>query len=218
MFTGLIEDLGTVRQKRRSGEDVTLTVETKIPAAELTLGESIAVNGVCLTVRSFDNSSFTVDASVETMTRTALSEVRVGDRVHLERALRVGDRLGGHFVQGHVDSVGEVDEVTSDGSSWQVWILLEEGILDEVVEKGSITVDGVSLTINELDGRRCRLTIIPFTSDETRLTEYRRGRRVNIETDVIAKHVKRLLTMGGGTHRKGTADLLAQFGYLKQQS
>jgi riboflavin synthase len=156
-------------------------------------------------------SSFTADASSETMRLTALGAIRAGERVHLERALRVGDRLGGHFVQGHVDGKGRIARSTRAGRSWDIWVDVDSDLLCEVVPKGSITVDGVSLTVNELSESGFRLTIVPHTETGTLLAEYRPGRLVNIETDVIGKYVRRLLGLG-------TADVshvLKRFGYTE---
>lgn len=211
MFTGLIEDIGTVLRKTRSGVDVTLELGTNLPLEDVVLGESIAVNGCCLTVTSMSDSSFTADASSETMRLTGLGQLEAGSRVHLERALRVGDRLGGHFVQGHVDGTGRVARTSRSGRAWEIWIDMEERLLREVVPKGSITVDGVSLTVNELSDSGFRLTIVPHTETATLLTEYRPGHKVNIETDVIGKYVRRLLGLGGD----GVAEVLKQFGYTE---
>ena len=213
MFTGLIEDIGTLRSRNRRGDDVTLAITTSIDTGELVLGESIAVNGCCLTVTSILSDGFTVDASGETLARTSIADVGVGDRVHLERAMKLGDRLGGHIVQGHVDGVGRLERVIDDGRAWQVYISIPPQLLPEVVEKGSIAVDGVSLTVNELTSTGCRLTIIPFTADETLLTRKSPGSPLNIETDIIGKHVRRLMGLDP-TSGTTTASLLERYGYL----
>ena len=192
-----------------------LRIETSIPTNELTLGESIAVNGVCLTVTSFDATSWTADASVETLARTALGQLSVGDSVHLERAVAVGDRLGGHIVQGHVDGTGKLTKKTTEGRATHLRVRLEDHLLDEVVEKGSIAVDGVSLTVNDVQRNEVLLTIVPFTENKTLLTQYSPGHLVNIETDIIGKYVKRLLGMGDGRSRVG--DLLVQYGYMAKE-
>lgn len=214
MFTGLIEDIGTLRARNRRGSDETLIIETAIPTAELELGESIAVNGCCLTVTTYDSDSFQVDASVETLALTSIAKLKVGDRVHLERAMKVGGRLGGHIVQGHVDGVGTVERIIDEGRAWQLYVTIPEPLRPEVVSKGSIAVDGVSLTVNELTARGCRLTIIPFTESETLLIRKAVGDPVNIETDVIGKYVRHLLK--GGPAHDTTAELLARYGYLSE--
>jgi riboflavin synthase len=209
MFTGLIEDIGVLRASRRRGEDVELTVATAIPTAELSLGESIAVNGACLTVTQITDGTFSADASIETMRGTALSELKPGGQVHLERALPLGGRLGGHLVQGHVDGVGRVTRVAPLGKAWDVFIEPSAELLADLVPKGSIAVDGVSLTINSLTDTQFRLTIVPHTEHTTLLTRYPVGRRVNLETDIIGKYVKRYL----GGHSSGMDDLLSRYGY-----
>lgn len=216
MFTGLVEDIGVLRSRTRRGEEESLVIDTRIPTSELILGESIAVNGCCLTVTAFDATSFSVDASSETMRLTSLRTVRVGDGVHLERAMKLGGRLGGHLVQGHVDGVGTVERIQKDGRSWNVYITIPANLRPEVVAKGSITVDGVSLTVNELTPKGCRLTIIPFTGDETLLIKRHVGDPVNIETDVIGKYVRHLMNYGGQTPVSGTEALLRQYGYMSE--
>lgn len=213
MFTGLIEDRGRVVSSRRTGSDIRLELRTALPTAEIRLGDSIAVNGVCLTATATTADTFSADVSVETVERTALSGLQPGSPVHLERAVKVGDRLDGHIVQGHVDAVGTVVRNERDGKSWQLWIDVPPAIHPEICEKGSIAVDGVSLTVNELTPNGFRLTIVPFTSDKTMLAEYRAGRSVNIETDVIGKYVRRLLQ--GSAPRVGPVEsMLQRFGYL----
>ena len=212
MFTGLIEDIGKISQRQRTGNDVTFEFQTAIPTAELALGESIAVNGVCLTVTRIGDATFRADASVETMQRSALGQLAVGDDVHLERAMAVGDRLGGHIVQGHVDGVGRIASSRPDGRAFQIELELPAEIRDELVEKGSICVDGVSMTVNELTARGCRLTVVPFTELKTLLVKYSPGRELNIETDIIGKYVRRFLGLSGGPG-EGVAELLEKYGY-----
>lgn len=216
MFTGLVEDIGTLRSRTRRGEEESLVIATKIPTAELELGESIAVNGCCLTVTEIGADSFSVDASSETMRLTSLGAVKVGGRVHLERATKVGGRLGGHIMQGHVDGVGKLERVVQDGRSWQLYIQIPAALQPEVVAKGSIAVDGVSLTVNELTPKGCRLTIIPFTGDETLLIERRVGDSLNIETDIIGKYVRHLMQRGGQPLENGTEALLRRTGFLSE--
>lgn len=222
MFTGLVEDIGILRSRTRRGEEESLVIETRIPTNELILGESIAVNGCCLTVTAFDRNTFSVDASSETMRLTSLGAVRIAEGVHLERAMKLGGRLGGHLVQGHVDGVGKIERIVRDGRSWQVYIQVPEALRPEVVAKGSITVDGISLTVNELTPTGCRLTIIPFTGDETLLTRKDPGTPINIETDVIGKYVRHLLNFGAveapSAPKNDTAALLRRYGYLPEET
>ncbi|MCB9507128.1 MAG: riboflavin synthase [Myxococcales bacterium] len=211
MFTGLIEDIGTIRARTPRGADVTLEISTQaIDVSTLALGESVAVNGVCLTVTSAAGGGFSADASVETLASSALGRLRVGDRVHLERALRLGDRLGGHIVQGHVDGTGRLARRSPAGRAWDLWIEAPAALLAELIPKGSVAVDGVSLTVNEVDGREFRLTIIPHTEDKTLLLTLPVGAAVNLETDVIGKYVRRAV---GANTPSTLRDTLARFGY-----
>lgn len=180
-----------------------LGVRTKLPLREVAPGDSIAVDGACLTAERCEGDVFYVVAGRETLSHTTLAHARVGRNVHLERALRVGDRLGGHLVQGHVDAVGRITSVVDAQESWIVWVELPREIERYVAAKGSICLDGVSLTVNELDSRRARVNVVPHTRQVTRLGEWRAGEPVNIEVDVLAKYVERLLGPRGG----GTLDL-----------
>lgn len=210
MFTGLIEDIGTLRSRTPHGEDVTLEIATSLPLDGCRLGDSIAVNGACLTVTAMSGDRFSVDASTETLARTSLAGLRVGDRVHLERAMAVGDRLGGHIVQGHVDGTGRLVRRTPSGRSWDLWFDVSEGVRAELVPKGSVTVDGVSLTVNEVGSTGFRVTIIPHTEARTLLIDKPVGAVVNIETDVLGKYVRRFLGLDASG---GLGELLQRFGY-----
>lgn len=212
MFTGLVADIGVIRGLNRSARGATIEIGTKLDTSSFELGESVAVDGVCLTVRAFRAGAFDADASSESLAVTTLAARKVGDRVHLERALRVGDRLGGHFVQGHVDGVATIERIDRDGDAWQVYVVLPAPLKAQVVEKGSIAIDGVSLTVNELTARGIRLTVVPYSAGGTTLTEGRPGRRVNVETDVLGKYVRASLdsAAGGGS---STWNLLNRFGY-----
>ena len=210
MFTGLIQDIGSLRRTERKGDDLRFEVQTGLDTSDFSLGESVAVNGVCLTVTDFSAGVFGADLSYETVRTTALSELRAGTQVHLERALRVGDRLGGHWVQGHVDGRAWVTRSAARGRAWDLELRMDRGLVGELVEKGSIAVDGVSLTVNMLGAETCGLTIVPHTSSETLLTTYAVGRCVNIETDVLGKYVKRFL----GVRDASLEERLRAFGYL----
>lgn len=213
MFTGLVADIGQVRAIERGARSAVLQVATSLPAAEFELGESIAVNGACLTVTSRSAGVFCADVSSETLARTALGQLGPGARVHLERALRVGDRLGGHFVQGHVDGVGRIERIDRDDTAWQVTVALDDGLLSEIVPKGSIAIDGVSLTVNDVLPSGIRLTIVPFTADSTLLTAGPVGRGVNVETDVLGKYVRGTLQGRVARPADATWNLLQRFGY-----
>ena len=192
MFTGLIADLGRVTELERSGDGARVRIETSL-AGELREGDSVAVNGVCLTAAEVDGSSFAAEAMNETLTRTALAGLERGARVNLELPLRAGDRLGGHVVQGHVDGIGRVAAVQEDGFARRVRIDAREEVLRYVVEKGSIAVDGVSLTVVEIDPGSFTVSLIPETLERTTLGRAQSGQRVNLEVDVLAKYVEKAM-------------------------
>jgi riboflavin synthase len=191
VFTGLIEDLGTVAAAERVSRGIRLTVQTRLG---LDHGASIAVDGVCLTAVDLAPGRFTADVSAESLDKTTLGERKVGDRVNLERPLALGGRLGGHLVLGHVDGVGKIDGREEVGEGVRVELRLPPGIAPLVVYKGSIALDGISLTVNELlDPDRVALFLIPETLRATTWGEKPRGARVNVEADILGKHVARLL-------------------------
>lgn len=197
MFTGLIEEVGEVHLcKMRKGAGV-LTIKTHLPLRAMGLGSSIAVNGACLTIVDKAKNRFTVDVSPETLKRTNLKMVRRGDLVNLERPLRLGDRLGGHFVAGHVDGIGAVHEIKKKGEFIFFDFCVPASLDSLLVPKGSIAVDGISLTVNECKKRRFSVAIIPFTLENTNLRRRRVGDRVNLETDIIGKYIQRLIKRGG---------------------
>ncbi|GAB4539181.1 MAG: riboflavin synthase [Haliangiales bacterium] len=199
MFTGLVEDIGTIaRLDRRSDAMILAIAPKRMPLAELSLGESIAINGVCLTVTEFDAKQFTVLAGGETLRRTNLGGLRVQSKVNLERALQVGARLGGHMVSGHVDAVGELATRRDLGANLDIAIKAPPAALRYVVEKGSIAIDGISLTVNRVDAHSFAVALIPHTVDETTLASRRIGDKVNLEVDIIGKYVEKLL--GGYPH------------------
>ena len=193
MFTGIIQATGRVERGGTSGGGARLTITTPRPLPRLGLGESIAVNGACLTVTARRDRRFTVEASPETLRRTTLGSLAPGTRVNLERALRMGDRMGGHIVQGHVDGVGRLEKVTRDGD----WLLYRfrapRTLAPYLVEKGSIAVDGVSLTVSACRGPSFTAALIPHTLEQTTLGERKPGDRVNLEADVLLKQIERML-------------------------
>lgn len=194
MFTGLVADVGTVRAVTKSAQGATLTIQTHFDTSDLVLGESIAVDGACLTVTHILEDAFLVDASLETLDKSTIGMRRVGDRVHLERALAVGDRLGGHFVLGHVDGMGTIRRMDKAGNAWQIDVQAPEAVSMYLIDKGSVTVDGVSLTVNWVRGDLFGLTIIPYTASDTNLIDYKVGQKVNLEADVLGKYVRQLMT------------------------
>ncbi|MEN3174550.1 riboflavin synthase [Gluconobacter sp. OJA] len=201
MFSGIIERLGTVKAVSLRDKAMDLTVETAFP--DLELGESVAVNGVCLTVETFDAAGVaTFHLSGETLSRTPLEQLKAGSRVNLERAVAANTRLSGHIVQGHVDNVATFASVEKSGDSYALRIFVPQALRQYVVEKGSITFDGISLTVNELhddvvrgnqSGFEVGLTIIPHTWDHTNLSSLTVGTRMNVEVDVLSKYVENLL-------------------------
>jgi riboflavin synthase len=195
MFTGLVEATAQVRSVEPDGDGVRLEVETPL-AAELEHGDSIAVNGVCLTAVDPDRERFRADVMAETLRRSSLGPLGAGDEVNVELALRAGDRLGGHMVQGHVDGTGTVESVTEEGFARVVRIAAGPEILRYVVEKGSIAVDGVSLTVAEVDDGGFSVSLIPETLERTTLGRAAVGRVVNLEVDVLAKYVEKLVKHG----------------------
>ncbi|MEP4079169.1 riboflavin synthase [Haloferula sp.] len=192
MFTGLIESTGRVLDLEARGEQARLTLE--IPFfQELELGESVAINGCCLTVAELADGKTGFDVLTQTLKVTSLGDLASGARVNLERALRAGDRLGGHFVQGHVDDTGKIETLQARGQDHLLEIRLPEEIARLCIDKGSIAIDGISLTIAELEETLARFWIIPHTMERTNLSTKAAGQRVNLEADVLAKHVAKLL-------------------------
>ena len=194
MFTGIILATGTLTRIEPKGGDCRLTITTgKLPMADVKLGDSIAVSGVCLTAVELGPQHFVADVSKETLSRTTLGDAKTGDSVNLELALLPKTRLGGHLVSGHVDGIGTVVEKRSDGRSWRFTIEAPAGLAKYIAEKGSICVDGISLTVNEVSGTRFGINIVPHTLAETTLGETEPGRRVNLEVDILARYMERLL-------------------------
>ena len=194
MFTGIIEGVGRIAALDHRGGDVRLSVAVgTLPFDAVQLGESIAVNGVCLTVIAFDDTSFAADASTETLSLTTLGGLQVGAAVNLERAMRPTDRLGGHLVSGHVDGVGRVSSVHDDARAQRWRFSAPAALLRYIAKKGSICVDGVSLTVNEVDDEGFDVALIPHTVSHTAFAETRVGDAVNLEIDLVARYVERLL-------------------------
>lgn len=195
MFTGIIESVGEIADTRRIGGDLRLYVRTgDLDLGDVVLGDSIATNGVCLTAVELPGDGFIADVSLETLDHTRLAEMKSGERVNLEKALMPTSRLGGHIVSGHVDGVGELVEKHEDARSVRLTIEAPAGLAKYIAVKGSITVDGVSLTVNQVEGSRFGLNIVPHTAAHTIIADYRPGQRVHLEMDPIARYLERLLS------------------------
>ena len=220
MFTGIIEAIGTIRALSPKGGDVRVYVETgKLDLGDVKLGDSIAVNGVCLTAVELPGNGFWADVSRETLACSAFIDLKIGSKVHLEKALTPTSRLGGHLVSGHVDGGGEVISRADNARAVQFKIRAPRELAKYIALKGSITVDGTSLTVNGVNGAEFELTIVPHTLGETVMADYHAGRQVNLEVDLLARYLERLLlgdkaaeSTAGGTI---TESFLAANGYLK---
>ena len=214
MFTGIIEELGTIRAMDRRTDSIVLTIEAHTVLEGTRIGDSIAVNGVCLTVTSLTDTSFTADVMHETMRRTSFCELRTGSSVNLERAMQVGGRLDGHIVSGHIDGTGHVSRVENDGIARVITISIPRDIAPFIVEKGSITIDGISLTVVSAGSSQFSVSIIPHTMSHTTLMDKHPGAIVNLETDIVGKYIHRFMETGPAESRKGvTMEMLLENGF-----
>jgi riboflavin synthase len=200
LFTGLIQDVGTIESLDRGDDGARLRIATSL-AAEIEPGDSVAVNGVCLTATTIEAAGFGTEAMNRTLDVTALGALETGGRVNLELAMKASDRLGGHIVQGHVDGVGEVVSIEADGFAKRLRVALDPDLLCYAIDRGSITLDGVSLTIADLGESWVSVSLIPETLERTTLGDAAPGRKLNVECDVIAKHVERLMAPFAGKER-----------------
>lgn len=220
MFTGIIEDVGTISKLQPQGDDIRLTVNVdKLDMSDVALGDSIATNGVCLTVVDYSDKHYSVDVSPETIKRSGFANYKVGSKVNLEKAMQANARFGGHIVSGHVDGVGKIVAINPIDRWLEIWIQAPDELAKYISEKGSITVDGVSLTVNDVDGAKFMLTLIPHTLQETIIGTYQIGSKINLEVDLIARYLERLM-MGDKAAKGKQADgidmsFLAKHGYLK---
>jgi riboflavin synthase len=217
VFTGMVAALGAIRRLTGRGGDALLEVGTALDLGDVRIGDSIAVNGACLSVTALGDGGFTADVSAETLSRTTLKTARTGSPVNLEKALRVGDRLGGHIVLGHVDGVGKIVEKTALSESIRFGFEIDPALSRYVAEKGSITVDGISLTVNRCEKKRFYVNVIPLTASGTTLGVKRMSDPVNIETDIIARYLEKLVYEGRAPEGGAGIDtaLLARYGFMK---
>ncbi|MFH0800329.1 MAG: riboflavin synthase [Pseudomonadota bacterium] len=211
MFTGIIEGVGTVRSVKRKGEGAEMEISCDFDLENTNIGDSIAVNGCCLTVTSRLGKSFWADASPETLTTSTLGDFKKEDPVNLERALKFGGRLGGHLVQGHVDGVGEVIDIVDKSGSHEFTIKIPGSLSRYVVEKGSVAVDGVSLTVNRCEGDRFSVMVIPHTQLKSTFQGLRKGERVNLEVDIIGKYVEKLAFLDSEQYKKKGSKITEEF-------
>jgi len=215
MFTGIIEDKGEILRIEYQGQEKRLTITLPSYLTEVQLGDSININGVCLTVVQKKGREIELDLSQETLQKTVLGELKKGDQVNLERALRLTDRLGGHIVTGHVDGMGVIIEKRGERDFLQLRIRIPESVSKYVVQKGSIAIDGISLTVNECRGGEIQMTLIPYTLDKTTLMGKKVGDRVNVETDILAKYVEKLMNPGGQKSGQVELSFLKEHGFIK---
>lgn len=218
MFTGIIEDVGVVRVIRKSGEISIITIQTSMDLKDTKIGDSISINGVCLTVVEIEVGSFAVEASPETISRSTLNKIRINNPVNLEKALTLRSRLGGHLVQGHVDGVGRVKGIEREKDSLIIEIVPPESVIGYIVDKGSVAVNGISLTVNSKTEDSFTINIIRHTVVNTNLSKIGLDDKVNIEVDIIGKYVAQymetFLSKGGGKKGGLTLEKLAEEGYL----
>ena len=193
MFTGISEEKGKIKRINRGAASCSVEIEAGLVTEDCKIGDSISVNGICLTVTEFGENYFKADLMNETISRTAYSELTVGSSVNLERAMRADGRFGGHIVSGHIDGTGRISEIRKDGNAVWFSITADSSILDGIVEKGSVAIDGISLTVADVDDRSFKVSLIPHTMSLTSFSERKVGDKVNIENDVIGKYISKAL-------------------------
>ena len=213
MFTGIIEDQGIIKNIVKQAQAIRLCIESKLPHQELTLGDSIAVDGVCLTITSLMGKEFIADVSPETLKRTTLGAKRKNSKVNLERALRLSDRLGGHLVTGHIDGTAVIKSITPASNAIQIDFSAPGHILRCLVEKGSVAIDGISLTVNQCTDSGFNVMIIPYTALHTTLEHKKPGEKVNIENDIIGKYVEKYLLNKNASPGTITTELLDKYNF-----
>lgn len=216
MFTGLVEELGTVRGLARGADSAKIHLQAQKVLEDIKIGDSIAVNGVCLTAVEFDRGRFVADVMAETLARTNLANLRPGDRVNLERALRLGDRLGGHLVSGHIDGVGTITRQEKNDIATLITITAPPGVMKYIIKKGSVAIDGASLTVVDFGSGSFQVSLIPHTAHMTTLGLKKTGDTVNLEGDLVGKYIERLLAarQDAGEERAGRG---ITFGFLTEK-
>ena len=218
MFTGIVEEIGTIERVVHGANSAVLRIKARTVLEGTKIGDSIAVNGVCLTVTDMTSMQFSADVMHETLNRSSLAALSAGSRVNLERAMQLNGRFGGHIVSGHIDGTGRIDKIERDDNAVWYTISASSEILRYIVEKGSITIDGISLTVAKVDEKSFAISAIPHTVQVTVLADRRKGDLVNLETDIIGKYVEKLMQPGTTTEKntesKVTEDFLARYGFL----
>jgi len=215
VFTGIVEDRGKVIRVEHQDQGERLAVEIPMGLTDISLGDSINVNGACLTVVEKKGRRITVEVSAETLQRTTLTKLKERDKANLERALKLSDRLGGHIVTGHIDGIGVISERRTERNFIHLRIRVPHSVSKYVVQKGSIAIDGISLTVNEYQGEEIRLTLIPYTLGKTNLMEKRVGDEVNVEADILGKYVEKVLDQGRGKAKGVDLSFLKEHGFIE---
>ena len=213
MFTGIVEEIGIISGIKQGKNSEILTIKAKKVLEDTKIGDSIAVNGICLTVTALSSDSFTADVMHETINRSSLSKLKYGSKVNLERAMPVNGRFGGHIVSGHVDGIGTIINIKPDDNAIWYKIQANQQILKYIVEKGSITIDGISLTVAKVSETDFSISAIPHTVEQTILKEKRQGDTINLETDILAKYIEKLLSHTQNKQSKITKEFLLEHGF-----
>jgi riboflavin synthase len=217
MFTGIIENRGRVLRVEYRGQEERLTLEIPMDLTDLKLGDSININGVCLTVVEKKEQAIGVDLSLETLEKTILGKLKEGDKVNLERALRLTDRLGGHIVTGHIDGIGVILEKRRERDFLSLRVRIPPSISRYVVQKGSIAIDGISLTVNQCQGEEIQITLIPYSIEKTTLIDKKVGDQVNVEADILGKYVEKMLDRGVGESERVDLSFLKEHGFVERE-
>jgi len=217
MFTGIIENKGKVLRVEFQGQEKKLTLQLPFDLTEVQPGDSININGSCLTVVGKKGQTIELDLSPETLQKTTLAKVKEGDKVNIERALRLSDRLGGHIVTGHIDGIGAITERIQERDFLHLRIRIPQSVSRYVVQKGSIAIDGISLTVNEYRGEEISLTLIPYTLEKTTLINKKVGDEVNVEADILGKYVEKMLDRGGEKPKGIDLSFLKEHGFINKE-